>query len=293
MAHEQPGILAPLPAFSRHLFFELNHRDLAPEYLVSLAHEVDGESVVIGLGASLTKAVDADIPGLLTFPGISGPGVDLPSTPSALWCWLRGNNPGELFHGSRALENLLAPAFSLIQNIELFRYGNGRDLTGYEDGTENPKGQSAREAAIITAADHPLAGSSFVAVQQWIHDFDHFEAMTAPQRDDVIGRRQEDNAELKEAPPSAHVQRTAQETFEPPAFMLRRSMPWTEGERGGLMFVAFGHSFYAFDAALRRMAGLEDGLVDALFEFSRPLSGAYFWCPPVSEGRLDLSVLAL
>lgn len=42
---------------------------------------------------------------------------------------------------------------------------------------------------------------------------------------------------------------------------------------------------------MRRMAGLEDGIVDALFRFSRPTSGGYYWCPPLREGHLDLSAL--
>ena len=72
---------------------------------------------------------------------------------------------------------------------------------------------------------------------------------------------------------------------------MRRSMPWIEGARAGLAFLAFGKSFDAFEAQMRRMTGAEDGIVDALFRFSRPLSGAYFWCPPVRDGRLDLSGL--
>ena len=39
---------------------------------------------------------------------------------------------------------------------------------------------------------------------------------------------------------------------------------------------------------MRRMVGLEDGIVDALFRFTRPLSGAYFWCPPMQDGKLKL-----
>ncbi|RBJ65700.1 peroxidase, partial [Pseudomonas sp. MWU12-2534b] len=59
----------------------------------------------------------------------------------------------------------------------------------------------------------------------------------------------------------------------------------------GLMFLAFGHSFEAFEAQLRRMSGLDDGIVDGLYRFSRPITGGYYWCPPLREGRLDLSVL--
>ena len=117
--------------------------------------------------------------------------------------------------------------------------------------------------------------------------------MTTKQRDDVIGRHIDDNEEFEEAPESAHVKRSAQESFDPQAFMLRRSLPWSEGMDGGLIFVAFGKSFDAFEAILKRMLGNEDGINDGLFEFTRPISGAYYWCPPVKSGRLDLSSLGL
>lgn len=75
--------------------------------------------------------------------------------------------------------------------------------------------------------------------------------------------------------------------------VLRRSMPWAEGQRGGLLFVAFATSFDPFEAQLRRMVGIEDGIVDALFRFTRPQSGAHFWGPAMRAGRLDLSPLRL
>jgi len=59
----------------------------------------------------------------------------------------------------------------------------------------------------------------------------------------------------------------------------------------GLMFAAFGHSLDAFEAQWRRMLGLEDGVSDALFRFSQPLSGSYYWCPPVHQGQIDLRLL--
>jgi putative iron-dependent peroxidase len=106
-----------------------------------------------------------------------------------------------------------------------------------------------------------------------------------------MGRRRGDNEEIEDAPESAHVKRTAQESFDPEAFVVRRSMPWVEGLHAGLVFVAFGRSFDAFEAQLDRMVGAEDGITDALFRFTRPLTGAYFWCPPCSTQGLDLSAL--
>jgi len=175
--------------------------------------------------------------------------------------------------------------------IDGFQFDNGRDLSGYVDGTENPKGKKAAAAAILRGAGAGLDGSSFVAVQQWIHDFQRFEAMSAKDQDNAVGRRRSDNKELSGAPRSVHVKRTAQESFSPEAFILRRSMPWTDGAAGGLNFVAFGKSFDAFEAQLKRMVGAEDGVTDALFKFTRPVTGSYFWCPPIAKGRLDLRAL--
>ena len=70
-------------------------------------------------------------------------------------------------------------------------------------------------------------------------------------------------------------------------------MPWAVGNRGGLTFVAFGKSFNAFEAQLKRMVGAEAGITDALLKFTRPVTGDYFWCPPMSNGRLDLRAFGI
>lgn len=89
------------------------------------------------------------------------------------------------------------------------------------------------------------------------------------------------------------MKRTAQESFEPEAFVLRRSMPWAEGNEGGLVFTAFGHSLDAFEAQRRRMSGAEDGITDALYTFTEPETGAYFWCSPVHNRQLDLRAVGV
>jgi putative iron-dependent peroxidase len=198
---------------------------------------------------------------------------------------------------TRQLQNALAPQLQLAQVVDAFRHGqgpngHGRDLTGYEDGTENPEGEDALAAALVQGAGAGLDGGSFMAVQQWQHDLDAFDAMSQMAQDHMVGRRRSDNEELVDAPESAHVKRTAQESFEPEAFVLRRSMPWAAGTDCGLMFVAFGKSFDAFEAQMRRMAGCDDGIVDAMFAISRPVTGASFWCPPMRDARLDLSYLS-
>jgi len=254
---------------------------------------VDGERIVTGIGLPLAQALDREIPGLHDFPAYASDAVTVPATPHALWCWLRGEDRGTLLHQARDLAHLLAPAFTLAHSLESFMYEDSRDLTGYEDGTENPQDEAAVAAAFAAGQGKGLDGGSIAALQQWVHDLDRFEAMPGDEQDDTIGRRRSDNEEIESAPESAHVKRTAQESFDPEAFVLRRSMPWSDCGRAGLVFLAFGHDSQAFEALLGRMTGQEDGITDALFRFTRPITGAYYWCPPAAEGRLNLSALGL
>lgn len=298
MTIAQAGILQPIPSQGRHLFFSLRRPAALGAALARLVALADGEAVVAALGPATIAALGASVPGLREMPRLSGQGVAVPTTPTALWCWLRGSDRGDLVNLTRRLEQAVAPALQLNRAVDAFRHGrgpngHGRDLTGYEDGTENPKGEAAQAAALVQGAGPGLDGASFVAVQQWLHDFAAFDALGPDGQDNAVGRRRSDNEELEDAPESAHVKRTAQESFEPEAFVLRRSMPWAMSNKAGLMYVAFGCSFDAFEAQMRRMAGHEDGITDALFRFSKPVNGAYFWCPPLRDGRLDLRQLGL
>lgn len=291
MGNYQTGILADVPTHARYLFFSLQDDEAMQTTLKQLLAIVDGHNTVIGIGESTLRIIGKDIPGLKPFPAMTGPGIDIPSTPYALMLWLRGDDRGELLHRSRSLRQAIEDAFQLDDVIEGFRYRHGDDLTGYEDGTENPEGKDAINAAIVSESGEGLDGSSFVAVQQWVHNLDKFQSRSTQQQDYTIGRRIRNNEEIEDAPQSAHVKRTAQENFDPEAFVVRRSMPWSAAEGEGLVFVAFGKSFVAFEALLNRMTGNEDGIVDALFSFTSPITGSYFWCPPMKNKRIDLSYL--
>ncbi|MDR2297307.1 MAG: Dyp-type peroxidase [Comamonas sp.] len=303
MTQTQAGILAPVPAQARYVFYSLaacSAGDLRSA-LARLQAQVDGDKLVAGLGPQLVQHLDAQIPLLHECPHLQGPKFEAPSTPAALCLWLRGEERGELIARTHELSTLLAPALQLDRVIDAFVHQrgqgkHGRDLTGYEDGTENPEDDDAVACSIAQGQGTGHDGSSFWALQQWQHDFTAFGQMSSQAQDHAIGRRLSDNEELDDAPESAHVKRTAQESFDPEAFILRRSMPWWQvspqgADHTGLMFSAFGCSFDAFEAQMRRMLGLDDGISDALFEFSKPLTGSYFWCPPMQQGKLDLRLL--
>jgi putative iron-dependent peroxidase len=245
---------------------------------------------VLGLGRGLIDRIAGPdaipmLPAMVDRGGGAAPAC--PADQADLWVLVGGDDPGAALHAARAALKALQPAFALHRERSLYLHRGGRDLSGYADGTENPTGQDAVEAAIV--GDGPLAGSTFAAVQSWQHQLDALAAHPPAARDQLIGRTEADDTELDDAPPSAHVKRTAQEDFDPPTFLVRRSMPWGGVEAHGLLFLAYSVDPAGFDRMLGRMLGEEDGVVDSLFRFSRVLDGGHYWCPAVDPtGALRL-----
>jgi putative iron-dependent peroxidase len=274
------GILAPTPPVARYLTFALAHPKHARAALDALPN--DDRKTVIALGAPLAPHV-GEVAGLRRFPALS---PLFPSTQGALWVALLHGDATAIFDRGARIAEALAPAFSLVEDVPAFTYRDGRDLSGFVDGTENPAGGAAESAALI--AEGARAQGSFVLVQRWWHDLGALAKMRPRAKSAAIGRDMESNDELDDVPPSAHVKRTAQENFDPPAWLVRRSMAWGGPSGAGLYFIAYANDLDTIERQLSRMAGLDDGVVDALFSFTRPRTGGYYYVPPVLNGRIAL-----
>lgn len=283
----QPAILAPCTAVGRSLLFRIAPEGDVKKALKKLRDGLETDCGVVGIGEPAALALGKPIEGLRTFPALSGAACSVPSTQEALCFLLRGPDRGVLFDLSQKIRELVKDAFLIVDVNDTFVYHGNKDLTRFEDGTENPKDDAAVEAAI--RAD----GSSFLAIQRWVHDLTRFHGLPESHRELLIGRRAESNEEIEDAPESAHVKRAAQESYDPPAFMVRRSMPWASATQEGLEFIAHVESLDRYERVLRRMVGLDDGIVDGLFSFSRPVNGGYYWCPPVEGARFDFSALGV
>jgi porphyrinogen peroxidase len=281
----QPAILAPCTAVGRSLLFRIAPESDVAGALRKLRDGITADCGVVGIGEPTVLALGRKIEGLRTFPALSGAACSVPSTQEALCFLLRGPDRGVLFDLTLQIRELLADAFLIVDVNDTFVYHGNKDLTRFEDGTENPKDEAAVEAAIRPD------GSSFLVIQRWVHDLVRFRSYEEERREMLIGRRAESNEEIEDAPDSAHVKRAAQEDYDPPAFMVRRSMPWASATQEGLEFIAHVESLDRYERVLRRMVGHDDGIVDGLFSFSRPVTGGYYWCPPVEGERLALSAM--
>jgi len=242
------------------------------------------EYIVIGFGKNLLNRLGIKLAPYREFPTLDAQ-VKIPATHGDIFVFIRDQEPGKVAIRCLQVMNILSGCFELQLQVNGFRYlakpdQNGHDLTGYEDGTENPTDNDAINA--VTRED----GSCFVVVQQWLHDLNEFNGFSQKQKDHTIGRSLSDNKELEDAPASSHVNRSDQGTFEIDADILRRSMPFSDESGDGLMFLAYCENLDRFEVQMKRMAGLVDGIVDALFTFSQPINSAYFYCPATEEGRL-------
>src|SRR5208282_5532043 len=100
----------------------------------------------------------------------------------------------------------LGDAISVVDEVHGFRYFDARDLLGFVDGTENPSGNAAIEAALIGEEDVAFAGGSYVIVQKYLHDLGGWNALTTEAQELIIGRKKLSDVELDDAtkPTFAH-----------------------------------------------------------------------------------------
>ncbi len=257
--------------------------------LVALREAAAGQGlahVALAFGPDLWRELlpDEAPPALRPFEPIRGAAEHgAPATQRDLWVWVHAGAFDDVLRVAFQLDECLRGPFSLELDTHGFDYRGSRDLTGFIDGTENPDGRAAVAAAALPVGDRHELGS-FVLTQRWVHDLQKFHALPLEEQERVIGRTKQDSLELGDdaMPPDAHLARTDVEE----ARIYRRSAPFGGVDESGLYFVAFACDPRRFRILLDRMFGLSgDGIHDRLLEYSRPVTGAYWFAP--STGGLD------
>jgi putative iron-dependent peroxidase len=160
-------------------------------------------------------------------------------------------------------------------------YRHDRDLTGFVDGTENPSLIDAPEVVCIPEGQ-PGAGGTVLLLQKWLHDTAQWESLSVHDQEQAMGRTKADSIELDDKPETSHVARTDQDTF---GHIFRRNMPFGTTTRHGTMFVGFCARQRPLSGMLESMAGLTNGVRDALTRYTHPLTGAYYFVPSTERLR--------
>jgi len=170
-----------------------------------------------------------------------------------------------------------------------FVYRNGRDLSGFIDGTENRADDEGREEVAV----EKTTGGSYVITQKWLHDMDVIANEKTRTQEAWVGRDKSDSTELSRKSISSHVARMTsgnQWQSPKPVEIVRQSMPFgsLSGEKG-LFFIGYAADPYNFEYMLNRMVGAGgDGHSDDIMRLSKNTKGTYWYFP----GQTDLAKLA-
>ncbi len=245
-----------------------------------------GVNIVAAFGADAWREVAPSEapPSLANFREISGPDGRAPATQHDAWLWISGSAPDVTWDHARAAALAVDDVVERAAEQAGFAYHDGRDITGFVDGTANPPVRRAPDVALVPPGQ-PGQGGTYVLAMRWIHDLGAFHRLSVAEQERVIGRTKPDSVELSddEKPATAHIARVEVTLGDEELEIFRRSVPYGTVEEHGLVFVAFSADPTRFDAMLARMFGLSgDGLHDRLLDFSHPVSGAYYFAPSLN-----------
>ncbi len=216
------------------------------------------------------------------------------ATPGDLLFHIRASRMDLCFELATQVMARLGDAMTVVDEVHGFRYFDDRDVIGFVDGTENPVGRAAFEAAIIGGEDPAFAGGSYVIVQKYLHDMDAWNALTTEAQEKIIGRTKLADIELDDAtkPSSAHNALTTITENGREVKILRDNMPFGNVGAGeyGTYFIGYARSPTTTEQMLLNMfVGRPEGNYDQLLDVSQAVTGNLFFVPsvPVLENLAD------
>lgn len=246
--------------------------------------EVD---VIVSFGKTLwSKLSNVSPKGFKNFVSLKGTnGYEMPESQADLCFRVIGDDPSFVLDATIKIEETLKGVFDIVISENGFIYKDHRDLTGFVDGSANPKEEKKFLAALIPEGEEGANGS-FVFNQKWVHNLEKFNQLPVSVQEKIIGRTKTDSIELEgdDMPDNSHVSRTDANHNGVAMKIWRRSFPYGSAKERGLFFIAYTCDPFRVDIQLDRMLGnTEDGISDRIMEFSDAVSGGYYFAPSTKD----------
>ena len=280
-------VAAPLTRAAIFLVVTINqgpeHREVVRTFCEDLAaliravefRDIEGGlSCVMGFGAEAwDRLFGAPRPKELhPFREMRSGGRHAVATPGDLLFHIRAKRMDLCFEMATQIMTSIGAAVSPVEEVHGFRYFDDRDLVGFVDGTENPRGAEALDAVLIREEDAAFAGGSYVIVQKYLHDLKAWNALSTAAQERIIGRKKLSDIELDESvkPTSAHSALTTIVEDGKEVKILRDNMPFGHASRGefGTYFIGYSRSPRTTEQMLENMfIGRPPGNYDRLLDF--------------------------
>ena len=206
------------------------------------------------------------------------------ATSGDLMFHLRAKRIDLCFELATQIMTQLGAAVSPVDEVHGFRYFDERDLIGFVDGTENPTGQAAIDAAYVGAEDAVFAGGTYVIVQKYLHDLAGWNALSTETQERIIGRTKLSDIELDDAvkPTYAHNALAKVVVDGQEIKIIRDNMPFGRASEKefGTYFIGYARSPQTIEQMLENMfVGQPPGNYDRLLDFSVAKTGNLFFVP--------------
>lgn len=206
------------------------------------------------------------------------------ATPADVLFHIRAREMDLCFELVAQILERIGGSLSSVDETHGFRYFDDRDLLGFVDGTENPRGDAALHAALVGEEDPRFVGGSYVIIQKYLHDLDAWNSLPVEEQERIVGRTKLDDVELADdvKPSSAHNALTTIEVDGEEVKILRDNMPFgAVGSREfGTYFIGYARDPGTIEEMLQNMfVGRPEGNYDRILDFSTALTGSLFFVP--------------
>jgi putative iron-dependent peroxidase len=206
------------------------------------------------------------------------------STPGDLLFHIRARHMDLCFELATQIMARIGNAVSPADEVHGFKNFDDRDLVGFVDGTENPRGEEVADSALVGAEDAAFAAGSYVMVQKYLHDMSAWNALPTEAQEKIIGRKKVSDIELEESvkPSCSHSSLTTIEEKGKEMKILRDNMPFGSAAQGefGTYFIGYCRTPRTLEQMLENMfVGRPPGNYDRLLDYSRAVTGNLFFAP--------------
>ena len=307
MSQAQKGICAEPNLHALYLLFNVVDDDVASiraklVKLLDLFDYFDDEhyeamvSGVIGIGSAFWDELYPNArPAFLNpFPDMQCDDRCAPVLPADLFVQIRADRLDICQALGIEVMQTLKLHTELVEQVQAFRYLDGRDWTGFVIADDNPRGRKKFNISLVGDEDEEFAGGSYIHVQRYRHDMLKWNTLSDKYQQQVMGKTKEHNMDVVGSGLDSHAFRTklVGPGGEYP-ILLNQSMPYGDMNVQGLYFVACSNHPYAFKNYLHsRIYGDANGHYDRLLDYSNAETGAAFFAPSPTFMRTPVLDLA-
>lgn len=295
MAREQLGICAEANLHASYLLCNVLDGQEAilrqkllriPQILQRLAEHFS-ESMLTGLVAISSHYWDSLYPwqrpaGLQAFPVLPSEHLAVSCSMADLLIQVRSDRLDVNYIALQQIQQLLLANIEVSEQLSGFRYLDGRQLTGFPDAPQNPRGIKRRQAALVPAVDSAIfAGGSYLHFYRANLDLKHWQQLTVAQQEEILGFAKTDGKPLpaERVLPNSHLQCSLAGGLAPLP-LLQQNMPFVQGNSQGLLLLNFSHQAECFAQQWHYRLGLNEGrYYDSLLDFYRIDLAAAFFVP--------------